>query len=447
VALSSDGTVALVGAFDAGAVYVYTSSSAGGWNSTPVTLSVSSGADGFGSSAALSSDGTVALAGAPNTNGNVGAAYFYGVADLDLVLDAPSVAPPGGHYTEQAILTNDSNYTSPDVTLNLPIPVGTNYQDSSVSSTQGSCTTASSSGVVSSVSCDVGSLVANGGSATASVKLGLTSNATAGTEITETAQVSNATPSLSAQAATAVAVAPTISGLTDETVTLGEAVPPESFTITGTGTLTVTASSSNTELLPDSRITVIPVCDTSGVICTLTLTPVSGAVGTTTVTVTVGDGYGQETSASFSLTVQSSAPVVSGLKDASMTVGGPVVVEDFTVSGMGPLSVETQTTNAALLPEASIDVSSGCGSGSGEVVDHCTLTLSPTAGMTGEAGVSVTVTDAEGRTATDLMTLDVEPSSGRTSEGGGGGSVGVGMLLGLLVLVGFRKRKLRRGSI
>jgi hypothetical protein len=161
------------------------------------------------------------------------------------------------------------------------------------------------------------------------------------------------------------------------------------------------------------------------------------------VTVTVEDGYGQKTSASFALTVQSSAPVVSGLEDISTTVGGPAAVEDFTVSGVGPLSVETQTTNAALLPEAFIEVSPGCGSGSGAVVDRCALTLSPTAGMTGGASVLVTVTDAEGRSATGLVTLYVEPSLGSTSGGtSGGGSVGVGMLLGLLVLVGFRRRKL-----
>ncbi len=548
VALSSDGTAALVGAPNVDVSYVYNYDSGTGTWGAPVTLSAPSGAIVFGSSVSLSSGGTVALIGALVTNNYQGAAYFYGAADLDLALAVPSAAAPGGQDTEQAILTNDSNYASPDATLNLPIPVGTDYQDSSVTSpTQGSCTTSPSSGVVSSLSCDVGPLAANGGSTTAIVTLGVPSNATAGTEITETALVNNTSPSLSAQSTTVVVIAPTLSGLTNETVTVGKTVPPESFTITGSGALTVTASSSNTALLPDSGITVSPGCETSGAncmltlvpvsgqvgttavtvavtdeygqttsasfaltvsppgvptvsgltdetvtvgetvpsesftiagtgaltvsasssntallpdsgiggysgctaagSCTLTLTPVSGQVGTTTVTVTVQDVYGQETSASFSLAVQSSAPVVSGLKDASMTVGGPVVVEDFTVSGMGPLSVETQTTNAALLPEASINVSSGCGSGSGEVVDHCTLTLSPTAGMTGEAGVSVTVTDAEGRTATDLMTLDVEPSSGRTSEGGGGGSVGVGMLLGLLVLVGFRKRKLRRGSI
>ena len=76
------------------------------------------------------------------------------------------------------------------------------------------------------------------------------------------------------------------------------------------------------------------------------------------------------------------------------------------------------------------------------MVDRCTLTLSPTAGMTGEASVLVTVTDAGGQTATGLVTLYVEPSLG-TSSGGtsGGGSVGVGMLLGLLVLVGLKRRR------
>ena len=548
VALSSDGTVALVGSpqtsANTGVAFVYTSTSPGTWSGTPVTLAAPSGASDFGSSVALLPDGTAALIGAFFTNSSQGSAYFYGSADLDLVLDAPNAVAPGGHYTEQGILTNDSGYASPNATLNFPIPVGANYQGFSVmSSTQGSCTASSSSGVVSSVSCDVGSLAASGGSVTASVALGIPSNATTGTEITETANVVNASPSLSAQATTAVAVAPTITGLTDETVTVGQAVPPEgfsiggtgtlmvtasssnttllpdsgigvspgcdtngasctltltpasgevgtttvtvtvangygqetsasfaltvnppgaptisglvdetvtvgaavpseSFTIGGAGTLTVTASSSNTTLLPDSGITVSPGCDTNGASCTLTLMPVSGQVGTTTVTVTVANGYGQEASASFSLTVASSVPAVSGLEDISTTVGSPAMVEDFTVSGVGPLSVETETTNAALLPEAFIEVSPGCGSGSGEVVDRCTLTLSPTAGMTGEASVLVTVTDAGGQTATGLVTLYVEPSLGTTSGGtSGGGSVGVGMLLGLLVLVGLKRRR------
>ena len=311
VALSGDGGVALVGAWgtnnNVGTAYVYTyDSSTGTWGS-PVTISVPSGAGDFGWSVALSGDGGVALVGAYATNSNVGAAYFYGAADLDLVLDAPSAEAPGGQYTEQAILTNDSSYASFDLALNLPIPVGTTYQSSVTSSTQGSCTTSPSSGVVSAVSCDVGPVAANGGTASASVTLGVPSNATAGTVIAETADLANnSTPALSAQATTAVAIVPTISGLTDETVTVGQAVPSENFTIAGTGVLTVTASSSNTTLLPDSGIGGYTGCTATGS-CTLRLMPASGQVGTTTVTVTVKDGYGQKTSAGFVLTVQGSS--------------------------------------------------------------------------------------------------------------------------------------------
>ncbi len=312
VTLSSNGEEALVGApgtnNNVGTAYVYTyDGSTGAWSSTPVTLTTPNGAGRFGWSVALSGDGGVALVGAYATNSNVGAAYFYGAADLDLVLDAPSAEAPGGQYTEQAILTNDSSYASFDLALNLPIPVGTTYQSSVTSSTQGSCTTSPSSGVVSAVSCDVGPVAANGGTASASVTLGVPSNATAGTVIAETADLANnSTPALSAQATTAVAIVPTISGLTDETVTVGQAVPSENFTIAGTGVLTVTASSSNTTLLPDSGIGGYTGCTATGS-CTLRLMPASGQVGTTTVTVTVKDGYGQKTSAGFVLTVQGSS--------------------------------------------------------------------------------------------------------------------------------------------
>ena len=363
VALSGSEEVALVGALatnsDAGAAYVYTSSGTWSNTSTPeATLPVPTGGE-FGYSMALSSDGAEALVGAPYTSTSsstdVGAAYFYGSADLDLVLDAPSTVTAGTDYTEQAILTNSSGYASPDLTVNLPIPAGTNYQSSSATpSSQGTCTTSTSpSGVVSSVNCDVGVLAANGGSATSSVTLGVPSSTATGTEIAETAQVSNATPTLSAQATTGVQAGsttpPTISGLTNETVTVGNSVPPENFTITGTGTLTVTASSSNTTLLADSGIAISSGCDTSGASCTLTLTPVSGQVGITTVTVTVTDA------------------------------GGQAAVDSIT-----------------------LDVASSSGGSSGG-------------------------------------------SSGSTSGGGGGGSVGLGMLMCLLILAGFRKQR-RRGQ-
>jgi hypothetical protein len=89
VALSSDGTTALVGAPEAngetGAVYVFHASAEGSWTSRSApaaTLSSSTGTTGqdFGASLALSPSGTTAVVGAPFFNNYKGAAYVFHVS-------------------------------------------------------------------------------------------------------------------------------------------------------------------------------------------------------------------------------------------------------------------------------------------------------------------------------------------------------------------------------
>jgi hypothetical protein len=90
VALSSDGTIALIGASgrsgtNAGAAYVFLASSESSWTSSSVptaTLTDSSGVsnDQLGASVALSSDGTTALVGAPGVNNGTGAANVFDVS-------------------------------------------------------------------------------------------------------------------------------------------------------------------------------------------------------------------------------------------------------------------------------------------------------------------------------------------------------------------------------
>jgi hypothetical protein len=83
--LSSDGTLALVGSpgasSGAGAVDVFGAASETSWATTtsPAVLSNSSGSagDNLGQSIALSSDGTTALLGAPGVSSGAGAAYVY----------------------------------------------------------------------------------------------------------------------------------------------------------------------------------------------------------------------------------------------------------------------------------------------------------------------------------------------------------------------------------
>ncbi len=308
-AVALSGSTALVGApyhpvgsnGDQGAAYVYTETN-GTWSQT-AELTASDGAAGdvFGSSVAVS--GATALVGAPyhTVGGNAyqGAAYFFGSTDLGLVLSTPAEVAPGANYTSQAILTNSSSTASPALSVLLPVPTGTNYVSSSA--TQGSCSPAAGT-----VTCNLGSLAASGGSASGSVILQAT--AAAGTALANSANLSSSTPALSQTSTTTVAVTPAVTGLANASVTIGQNVPAESFTISGTGTLTVTASSSNTTLLPNAGLSISSGCNANGAKCTLSITPAVGQTGTATVTVTVMDVHGGQGSGSFTLTVSGLPP-------------------------------------------------------------------------------------------------------------------------------------------
>ena len=312
-AVALNGPTALVGAPQhqvgsttlQGAAYVYTETN-GAWSQTAeLTASDGAGDDLFGYSVAF--NGPTALVGALNhqvfSNSGQGTAYFFGSADLGLVLSTPVTVAPGADYTSQAILTNSSSTASPALSLLLPVPTGTNYVSSSA--TQGSC-----SQTAGSVACNLGSLAASGGRANASVTLQTT--AAAGTALANNARLALSTPALSQTTTTTVAVTPAVTGLANASVTVGQSVPAASFTISGTGALTVTASSSNTTLLPNAGLSVSSGCNASGAPCTLSMTPAAGQTGTATVTVTAKDTYGQQGVGSFTLTVNSLPPSSSG---------------------------------------------------------------------------------------------------------------------------------------
>jgi hypothetical protein len=109
VAISADGLTALVGApgtnSERGAAYVFHVSSTGAWKSTTTataTLTYSAGAasDNFGAAVALSPDGTTALIGAYGVSGGAGAAYVYFASSASAWL---STATPA------AILSNSAD--------------------------------------------------------------------------------------------------------------------------------------------------------------------------------------------------------------------------------------------------------------------------------------------------------------------------------------------------
>ena len=115
VALSADGTTALIGATSlqtyVGAAYVFRAAAADAWASTAAPDAVLTdglaglAGDGFGSAVSLSPDGTTALVGAPNLAfGPAGAAYFFrassprawaSTGDPNAVVDRRTSSVPG----------------------------------------------------------------------------------------------------------------------------------------------------------------------------------------------------------------------------------------------------------------------------------------------------------------------------------------------------------------
>ncbi|MEY4385611.1 MAG: hypothetical protein RLY20_894, partial [Verrucomicrobiota bacterium] len=94
---------------------------------------------------------------------------------------------------------------------------------------------------------------------------------------------------------------PVISPIANRTTLVGRAVGPFDITVsdaeTATGSLIITASSSNTNLVPNSNFVIF----NSGV-TTFTVQPADGQTGVTTITVTVSDGV-NTSSTDFDLTV------------------------------------------------------------------------------------------------------------------------------------------------
>ncbi len=97
--------------------------------------------------------------------------------------------------------------------------------------------------------------------------------------------------------------APTITGISNQTLSRNGATSALTFTVgdteTAAASLTVTASSSNTTLVPNANI----VIGGTGASRTVTVTPALGQSGTATITVTVSDGT-TTTSTTFTVTVK-----------------------------------------------------------------------------------------------------------------------------------------------
>jgi hypothetical protein len=198
---------------------------------------------------------------------------------------------------------------------------------------------------------------------------------------------------------------PVISGIPNQSTGAGVPTGSIPFVIgdaeTAASALTLSASSTNQSLVPTANI----VFAGSGSNRTVTITPVSGQQGATTITLTVTDAGNLSSSTSFQLAV--GLPSISDLPNQQTpedTIFGPV---PFSVSDretpVANLTVSGKSSNQALVPDANITFG---GSGSAR-----TVTITPSAGQAGLATITITVSDGT-VSSSDTFVLTVNPLLG-----------------------------------
>src|SRR6266498_2100239 len=200
--------------------------------------------------------------------------------------------------------------------------------------------------------------------------------------------------------------APTITSISNRTVNEDTSSGAISFTVgdaeTAAGSLIVSGSSSNPTLVPNGNI----VFGGSGASRTVTVTPAANQNGTATITVTVSDGQASA-GTSFVLTVNAvnDAPTISSIANQTINEDAATAAIAFTVGDLetaaGSLTVSGSSSNPTLVPNGNIVFG---GSGTSR-----TVTVTPAAGQTGTATLTVTVSDGA-LTASDTFVLMVNPS-------------------------------------
>lgn len=163
----------------------------------------------------------------------------------------------------------------------------------------------------------VGSIIFGGSGASRTVRVSAAAAQSGAASVTITVRdAGNATAS--ASFVVTVNARPTISAIADQVMDLGYALDPIAYTIADTEapatSLAVSASSSNAALVPVPGLAL----SGTGAARSLTITPISGAVGTSIITVSVSDGAVASTAA-FTFTVAASG---SQSKWTATTAGG-----------------------------------------------------------------------------------------------------------------------------
>ncbi len=178
---------------------------------------------------------------------------------------------------------------------------------------------------------------------------------------------------------------------------------------TDSDSLLLVATTTNPNLIPASNI----VFSGSGSHRTVKLSPVTDAVGTSTITFQVSDNEAAAQT-QFLLTVSepNQAPVISGITDQNIEINAsleniPVSIQDAETNSAS-LSLSASSSNPALITNGNI-VFGGSGS-------DRTVSLYPIANAQGSATITLTVSDGA-NTSNEEFLLTVSPAATATDDG------------------------------
>ena len=208
------------------------------------------------------------------------------------------------------------------------------------------------------------------------------------------------------------AVAPLIGDVPDQVIAQGTNTGALFFTIGDTETafpaLNVTASSNNPTLVPNNAANLALGGTTAQ--RTITVTPVAGQLGTTTITLTVQNGERLTASSTFSVTVTgpNTPPTIDGLPgyqiiDPGQTPASVSFVVNDAETAAGSLSVRATSSNTRLVPNTSIIlVNNGA---------NRTVQVTPIVGQRGASVIKLRVTDSLGASAQGEFVFSVFDAS------------------------------------
>lgn len=202
-------------------------------------------------------------------------------------------------------------------------------------------------------------------------------------------------------------------------ITINENASQQTVNLTGISsgasneaqTLTVTASSSNTGLIPNPTVAYT----SPGATGSIRFTPVANAYGSANITVTVNDGGASNNIVTRSFTVAVSQgntpPTISSITNVTIGADSATAAIPFTISDVetaaSSLTLTRNSDNLTLVPLSGIVLGGSAGSR--------TVTVTPAAGQSGVANITITVSDGTD-TASSVFQLSVRPRP--TAPGG-----------------------------